>query len=97
MDIVKYFKEKGFDGNIKKENGSTALFVGKISSFDHFYLLNLFIIASNNGHLNIVKYFIEKGFDGNIQDKDGWTALHWGKITIFDHFYLLFLFFKASS
>ena len=83
---MKYFIEKGFDGNIQNNDGSTALHNGKITSFDHFYLLFLFFIASQNGHLDIVKYFIEKGFDGNIQKNDGSTALHYGKITSFDHF-----------
>ena len=68
-----------------------------MTRFDHFDLLFLFFIGSNNGHLDIVKYFIEKGFDGNIQHNDGWTALHFGKMTRFNHFDLLFLFFIVSN
>ena len=82
---MKYFIEKGFDGNIQNNDGSTALHYGKITSFDHFYLLFLFFIASSKGHLDIVKYFIEKGFDGNIKNKNGATGLHYGKMTRFDH------------
>ena len=83
---MKYFIEKGFDGNIQNKNGSTPLHYGLITSFDHFYLLFLFFIASSKGHLDIAKYFIEKGFDGKIQNNDGSTALHYGLITRFDHF-----------
>ena len=68
---MKYFLEKGFDGNMENNYGSTALHYGLITRFDHFSLLNLFFTASNNGHLDILKYLIEKGFDGNIQDNDG--------------------------
>ena len=60
---------------------------GKMSRFDHVYLLFLFFIASDNGHLDIVNYLIEKGFNRNIEDNDGCTALHSGKMTRFDHFY----------
>ena len=69
--IVNYLIEKGFDGNIRSKNGSTALHSGKMTRFDYFYLLFLFFIASKYGHLDIVKYFIEKGFDGYIQVNNG--------------------------
>ena len=65
---MKYFIEKGFDGNIKNDAGKTALQCGETIRFDHIYLLFLFLIGSSNGHLDTVKYFIEKGFDGNIKD-----------------------------
>ena len=90
---MKFFIEKGFDGNIRNKNVSTALHYGKMTCFHHFYLLFLFFIASRNGHLDIVKYFIETGFDGFIQDKNGSTALQYGNITRFDYlpYYFFFL------
>ena len=46
--MVKYVVEKGFDGNIKNKNGSTALHFGKMTRFDHFYLLINCILYSFN-------------------------------------------------
>ena len=80
---MKYLIEKGFDGNIKNDTGSTALHYGKITHFDYFYPLFLFFKAAHNRHFDIVKYFIEKGIDGNIKNETGETALYYGKITQF--------------
>ena len=60
---AQYFIEQGFDGNMQDNDGSTALHNGKITLYDHIYLLFLFIKASSTGHLDIVKNFIEKGVE----------------------------------